>query len=401
MRISKGFFFFSCVTCGALFSLVLMNLQSGFAIVSLCDGNDNFVFDAADAKRRTNSVAPADGVDDDGEESNDKIKIDYAPASTETYLMNNLKRLQLDGDDKTKVNNYAGCPIWKDKKVAPEIFDDLHSFRKDLAAYHDFVDKMEPLPDIMDAIRERNDHSVCDAMRLHPDGIPHFFPSGQLSHGTLGYAEPLLTPMRHPDYCLVGDKALMDMNYMVIDYEKLCRNLKPHSRTVLIDMGASLTFGHVGTEQTPIMYLLNEFKKFGFRFDHIYGYEITFEKPEKVFNELIPTEYVDAYHWINTGISSEEGNRMNPLDSILRKFKPDDLVFVKLDMVHAVEVPLATQLLNDESLYELVDHFFFEHHVLMKEIHRYWHFSATGSVKSSFDLFQGLREKGVVAHFWP
>lgn len=242
-------------------------------------------------------------------------------------------------------------------------------------------------------------------MRLHPAGILGFFPSKQLSsHGKAGYAEPLLTPMRHPSFCFDRKKHLMDMKYMVMDFEKMCRDLKPYSRTVLIDMGASLTFHHTNEDTQPlppIMYLLNEFKKFGFRFDHIYGIEITFQEPSTVFNELLPTEYIDSYHWINTGVSAEKGHKMNPLDSILRKFTKEDLVIVKLDIdTPSVEVPLAHQLLEDNSLHEIVDHLFFEHHVLMAEIEPNWRRSSQGSVKSSFDLFEGLRKKGVMSHFW-
>jgi len=93
---------------------------------------------------------------------------------------------------------------------------------------------------------------------------------------------------------------------------------------------------------------------------------------------------------------------MNPLDSIVKQFREDDFIVVKLDIdTGFIEVPLANQLLEDETLHKLVDHFYFEHHVHMKEIARWWGKSMEGSLKDTFDLMNGLREKGVAAHFWP
>ena len=392
-----------------LFSLVLVNFQLGNAVFSSsCSCEDEAHWMVPDGVPASADGVPASAVtksiSDDELASTNTIEFDYIPASTETYLVENMKRLKLDGDNRKKVKDYKGCTIWKDKTVAPEIYDDLQKFREELRSYHKFIDKMKPLPNALKSIIKTNDHTVCDAMRLHPDGLPGFFPSNQLSYGIAGYAEPLLTPMRHPEFCFQkrDTKHTMDMKYMVFDFEKLCRNLKPHSRIVLIDMGASLTFHSGKTSTIPIMYLIKLFEKFGFRFDHIYGIEIKFQEPEKVYNKLIPPEYLDSYHWINVGVSAEKGHKMNPLDSILRKFTPDDLVLVKLDIdTSDIEVPLAHQLLKDESLHEIVDHFFFEHHVLLQEIMYAWRGSAKGSVKSSFDLFQRLREKGVMSHFWP
>lgn len=324
---------------------------------------------------------------------------EYNPASTESYLIDNMKNLHLDEDDPEKIESIKGCAVWKDPTVAPEIFDDLTLFRKEIVAYHEKVDEMKPVPDILQPIRKYNDHSVCKSTRLHPNGLPGIFPSKQLSHGNAGYAEPLLTPMRHPDFCFHPYKSVLDMKYLVLDFEKMCMDLKPYSRTVLIDIGASLSFHE--ENEPPIIFLLDMFKKFGFRFDHIYGIESTFEEPSEVFNNLLPTEYFDSYHWINTGVNATEGHNMNPLDSILRKFTPDDLVIVKLDIdTSSIEVPLAKQLLNDKSLHKIVDHFFFEQHVPMNEISEWWGEDVDGSVKSSFDLFRGLRDAGVMSHFW-
>ena len=48
------------------------------------------------------------------------------------------------------------------------------------------------------------------------------------------------------------------------DYYTMCRNLKPTSTRVLIDMGASLSFH--GEGGGPMLTLLSEYEKFGFHF---------------------------------------------------------------------------------------------------------------------------------------
>ena len=91
---------------------------------------------------------------------------------------------------------------------------------------------------------------------------------------------------------------------------------------------------------------------------------------------------------------------MNPFYSILKQFNEDDLIVVKLDIdTPEIEVPLVKQLLEDDSISKLVDHFYFEHHVHMDEMYRHW-VPSKGTLKDTFDLMSGLRAKGVAAHFW-
>ena len=99
-------------------------------------------------------------------------------------------------------------------------------------------------------------------------------------------------------------------------------------------------------------------------------------------------------------MSSEKEGKLNPLHSILKKFNEDDLIVIKLDVdTSHVEVPLALQLLEDESLHPLVDQFYFEHHALLKEIPG-WGRNIRSTIKDSMELFHGLRQKGIASHFW-
>ena len=192
----------------------------------------------------------------------------------------------------------------------------------------------------------------------------------------------------------------MKLDYLVHDFEAMCHNLKPTSKRILIDKGAALNFhDHV----QPVINLLDLYDKFGFHFDHIYAFEMQSTSPNKVYGKLLPEKYFPSYHWINVGVTAEEGHKLNPLHSILKTFDEDDFIVVKLDIdTGSIEVPLAIQLLEDkDEIYgKLVDQFYFEHHVRQQELAVYWKKSMKGSVKKSFDLFSGLRKNGVPAHFW-
>lgn len=113
--------------------------------------------------------------------------------------------------------------------------------------------------------------------------------------------EPLTTPMRHPKFCETEELDVgMRMDYTVHDFEAMCSNLKPHSRRILLDMGASLQF-HDTENSVPIVSLINMYEKFGFKFDHIYAFELKPAPPDTVYNDLLPQQLFPSYHWINTG----------------------------------------------------------------------------------------------------
>jgi len=189
----------------------------------------------------------------------------------------------------------------------------------------------------------------------------------------------------------------MSLDYLVHDFGTMCRKLKPTSRIVLFDMGARLQFMDV---KSPAIYLTELFQKFGFPFDHIYAYEITPTRPANVF-QLVPRKLLSAYHWINVGMEATPDSHLNPFTTLLDKFNEDDLILVKLDIdTPQLEMALAQQLLNDERLLQLVNHFYFEHHVPLWEMSPHWREGVSGTVQESLDLFTKLRQRGVAAHFW-
>jgi hypothetical protein len=327
----------------------------------------------------------------------------YTPASTERYILEHATDLCYD---QPKPKLAKTCTIWNDESATnPKIHQDLHAFRTELVDYDKRVRDFEPVDDIRLRMEHEDIDAICQSLELHEDGLPGIFLSGQLSlTQTSGYMEPLLPPLRHPDFCFTTDntsrrKALFDLGYLVHDFGAMCRRLKRHSRIVLVDMGASLDFHNTDKTQ-PAVYLTELFRKFGFPFDHVYAFEVKPEEAEKVYQKL-PPHLLAAYHWINVGVSSDPDSNLNPLKLILENFREDDLIVVKLDIdTSAIEVPLALQLLKDDRYSKLIDQFYFEHHVRNDELAKDWRHSMKGTVKESLDLFAGLREKGIPAHSW-
>lgn len=227
----------------------------------------------------------------------------YVPATTEDYIMTHLDELGFNGE---KELWGLGCKIYKSAEESnEETFNSLHAFKEDLKRYKKAIDEFNATKteDILHKIRhgngEESQNDICKAARPHPDGIQALFPSEQLSFAKSGYVEPLLTPLRNPSFCEDATKLKLDLDYIVHDFEAMCLQLKPSSKIVLIDMGASLAFHSSGNQ--PIMTLLDQFEKFGLKFDHIFAFEVTQQDPNKVYQQLLPEKYFSSYHWINTG----------------------------------------------------------------------------------------------------
>ena len=221
----------------------------------------------------------------------------YIPSSSEIFIMEHAQELGYDS-----AKNPTGCNIWNNINDANEvIYNQLQSYSTDLDNYNIAVQEFKPIPDLMSGIKE-GDYSVCTSTRLHPEGLLGLFPSKQLSYTKSGYIEPLTPPMRSHKICLDPSKLKrLSLHYLVHDFEAMCSNLRPTSKRVLFDLGASLSFH--GSE-IPIIQLLSEYEKFGFHFDHIYAFEIKFTEPKIVYEDLLPAKYFAAYHWINVGEGS-------------------------------------------------------------------------------------------------
>ena len=182
---------------------------------------------------------------------------EYIPSSSEKLIVQSADALGYSSQ-----NNPSGCNIWETNTTHPEIYNALSNYAKDLSEYNKAVANFKPIPDVFTSIKKGN-YSVCETTKIHVDGVSGIFPSNQLSFTKSGYVEPLTPPMRSHVFC-TDRGATMSLDYLVHDYYTMCRNLKPTSTRVLIDMGASLSFH--GGSGGPMLKLIDEYEKFGFHF---------------------------------------------------------------------------------------------------------------------------------------
>lgn len=320
----------------------------------------------------------------------------YTPSSVEQYVMDNAHALGYNSSSNTGLK--PTCTLWKDSSLL--FHSNLTVYRKELVNYSQLVNDFVPISDLRLSI-DKNPN-ICDSLKLHPNGLQALFSeSQQVSFGTsFGAIEPLLPPMRSPEVCF-DKRYTMNMNYMIHDFHKLCQALKPTSRIILVDMGASLDFhGANPNSIRPAIYLTELYTKFGFPFDHVYAYEVTPKDAKNVYQK-IPESLLSSYHWINAGVEADSTSRLNPLHMILSNYNEDDIIIVKLDIdTSSIEVPLAMQILANDRLQKLVDVFYFEHHVFIYELAPSWKTSMNGTLLESLQLFSDLRKKGVAAHSW-
>jgi hypothetical protein len=381
---------------------------------------------------------------------------EYVPSSFESYVHQNADDLGLKHtsfepsgcylwgyDDATQANSGSPLPTEEEKEKLKRVPTDIrqqyldhNEQMKKYQAYisNEFQLKLPPYvvvnakngetssaatttttsekqySDVRHALRYYNHSLVCDALQVPWGGstLNSHSTTTLLSHiehagggkSDKQFLEPLLPQLRHADLCISKPAHLLDMHYMVHDFRYICNTMTPHTRTIFVDMGGSLLF-HGGNN--PAIVLADLYKQFGIRFDHVYAYEMTSFTPDQtksIFESLIPDMWLTSYHWINTGVDSTVNANLNPFTMIKEHFLPEDFVVVKLDIdTPSVELPLAQELLNDPILHTLVDQFYFEYHVKLKELTE-WGGVTEGSIYDAIHLMTQLREKGIASHFW-
>lgn len=116
----------------------------------------------------------------------------------------------------------------------------------------------------------------------------------------MSYHVPTHHIPHRPQYLLLNGKYknLLSLEYLVHDFYSICKTLKPRTRTIFVDMGASLAYH--SSQDSPAVYINKIYRKFGIHFDHIYAYEITPTKPEDAYKK-VPDELMSSFHWINVG----------------------------------------------------------------------------------------------------
>jgi len=314
-----------------------------------------------------------------------------------------------------------------------------HDIRRELTENdeqdYDICQKLEVPPIIADNGGQRDDlqaNFFASTSRLSSPSSPdHTLLSKTLQ---AGWMEPLITPMRHPDFCFQKTGNYANIQYLVHDFAHICRSqLRPKSRVVLLDLTGSRA--KFATE----VKLVRLYRKFGIPVDHVLAFEYRSDDMDITPNETAATNPTSqgatntttskkrhrkdsfrlaprqlqaaadlniAYHFRTATAETilDPTHPQNPLQVLQQEYTPNDLILLKIDMDDPkLELALVRdQILQQPALWPLIDQLYFEHHVHMREMApSAWKPSSMGgTILDSLQLFSELRSKGIGAHFW-
>lgn len=115
--------------------------------------------------------------------------------------------------------------------------------------------------------------------------------------------------------------------------------------------------------------------------------------------QRVPGRLKPIYHWYNVPVTTEPGD--NPLDFIVQMTTVDDYVVVKLDIDNSsLETRLMHIMLGSRDVMSRVDELYFEHHIDVGPMRKYWGAVPGTSLADTYRLFAELRLRGVAAHSW-
>ena len=224
--------------------------------------------------------------------------------------------------------------------------------------------------------------------------------SGLLS---LVHIEPLISFLRHPlALCPRPSAPVLDKTYLLVPHQVEVTNGR--AKKWLFDAGASTyDTGAGGASQS---WFVKTYRARGIEFDRIIGWEAAKTDPANQW-DLVPADIKQKTSWFNIPVTARVDDADNPLTFIKSLTRPEDFVVFKLDIdTPVLEIDLVKQLMADRALHELVDEFYFEHHVSRSPMQ--WHGwgdlqkseAEFSTLSASYELFTFLREHGVRAHSW-
>jgi len=207
--------------------------------------------------------------------------------------------------------------------------------------------------------------------------------------------EPIAGITRHPKVCTKGKEYIGDKSYITVD----CSTFTPGSKAYYFDLGASTWYQGLGGASQDWFY--DTYKRCGVEFAGFFMWEAKYVIPGIVWKD-IPFEVKYRYHWYNIPANPKPCSPDNPLNFIRLVAKRSDFVLLKIDIDNSpIEHQFIEQLLADPDLLALIDDFYFEHHVNVKEMHLNWQTqNEPQSLADTYRLFRKFREAGVRAHAW-
>jgi hypothetical protein len=117
---------------------------------------------------------------------------------------------------------------------------------------------------------------------------------------------------------------------------------------------------------------------------------------------MIPADLYAEFGFINTGVTADPAASSNSWHMLLSVVRSTDDVIVKLDIdTSAIEATRIRQRLETPQLQRLVDEMFFEHHVRVKEMERFWWKDWSGDLSMTYEWYTALRQAGIRMHSWP
>ncbi|KAJ4415895.1 hypothetical protein N0V82_007089 [Gnomoniopsis sp. IMI 355080] len=206
-------------------------------------------------------------------------------------------------------------------------------------------------------------------------------------------------------------------------HSSLTPSQDPHEGTVFekpknifVDLGSSyfggwggVSTGGVSAVAASGKYFYNTYHTRGQPFNDYIAVELA-ELDATIAYSQIPEDLVGVYNLINTGLSMEEGNKLNVIAMLKRIVKPNDFFLLKLDIdTPFLEMAIVQNLLDDDPTQggasALVDELMFEHHVnyepMMGGAWGYDQGEDAGDLAYSYTVFRELRRKSIRAHSWP
>ena len=110
-------------------------------------------------------------------------------------------------------------------------------------------------------------------------------------------------------------------------YREKFPELTIHEGISFVHDGSLITSAGGAKSYDPALYLTEIYQKFGFSFDHVYAYEVTPTSPQQVFDS-VPEKLLSAYHWINVGINTTPGHRLNPFTTLLNTYNKALIIYM-------------------------------------------------------------------------
>lgn len=151
-------------------------------------------------------------------------------------------------------------------------------------------------------------------------------------------------------------------------------------RNIFVDLGSSY-FGmwggatKTGGDQVGAAsgrYFYSTYHTRGQPFDQYIAVELAPLDPTEAYSQ-IPPDLVGVYNLINTGLSMEQGDKLNVITMLKRIAKPNDFFVLKIDIdTPSLEMPIVQSLLDDNpaegGASALVDELMFEHRTLLESL---------------------------------